>query len=315
MSSRSMSTAPLFSVVIPTRARPERLAACLGSLAAQDYSSERFEVLVSDDGSPVPPDAIVAQFATRLRITLVHGPRAGPAAARNRGAARAVGRVLVFTDDDCIAEPGWLAALERAIELQPAGLIGGAVVNGLPGNRCSAATQLIVTYSYARNDSRSAGMAFFTTCNLAVPAEQFRRLGGFSRAFPLAAGEDYDFCHRWQHAGMPAAHAPDAVVRHLHALTLAGFCRQHFNYGRGLYRCRRRIAARDGARLRLEAPAFYLGLLRFPLQQGSGVAGWLDAALILGSQVATAAGGAWERLRGGGSGVRARGPAVESVEP
>ena len=93
-------------------------------------------------------------------------------------------------------------------------------MNDLPANRYATATQMIVTYAYAQNDRRDSGTSFFTTSNLAVPAEQFRPLGGFSEAFPLAAGEDYDFCHRWQHSGLKAVYVPEAVVRHAHALTL-----------------------------------------------------------------------------------------------
>ncbi len=310
----NIQTSPLFSVIIPCHDRPERLAACLESLAAIDYSPERFEVIVSDDGSPTSPAAVVARFAGRLRVTLVHGPKAGPAAARNRGAARAVGRFLVFTDDDCVAERDWLTVLERWFAHSPDRLIGGGIVNDLPANRYATATQMIVTYAYAQNDRRASGTSFFTTSNLAVPAEQFRLLGGFSEAFPLAAGEDYDFCHRWQHSGLKAVYVPEAVVRHAHALTLGSYCRQHFNYGRGLYRCRRRIADRDGGRLRAEAPGFYLGLLRYPLRETRGAAGWLYVLLVLASQCATLAGAVREWLPVGRLAAGSRASAVETGE-
>ncbi len=309
-----MDTTPLFSVIVPTHDRPGRLAACLEALASIDFSPEKFEVVVSDDGSPVSPAAVVAQFADRLRVTLVHGPKAGPGAARNRGAARALGRFFVFTDDDCAAEPDWLKVFERCFAQRPDRLIAGGIVNDLPTNRYSTATQLIVAYAYANNARRATSTMFFNTCNLAVPAEQFRQIGGFSQAFPLAAGEDYDFCHRWQHAGLPAFYAPNAVVRHAHALTLRSFCRQHFNYGRGLFLCRRRIAKREQRSLRVEAPTFYWGLLRFPLQQTNGAGGWTSVLLVLGSQVATFAGAVREWLVSGGSDAAAHESAVEGGE-
>lgn len=309
-----MDTTPLFSVIIPTHDRPQRLAACLEALASIDFSPDRFEVVVSDDGSPVSPAAVVAEFADRLRVTLVHGPKAGPGAARNRGAARAFGRFFVFTDDDCLAEPSWLRAFEHCFAERSDRLIGGGIVNGLPANRYSTATQLIVTYAYANNARRATGTLFFNTCNLAVPAEQFRQIGGFSQEFPLAAGEDYDFCHRWQHAGLQAAYAPEAVVRHAHALTPGSFCRQHFNYGRGLYRCRRRIAEREGRPLRVEAPTFYWGLVRFPLRQTRGIEGWVSVLLVLGSQAATFAGAVHEWLMPGGWKTGSREPSVESCD-
>ena len=147
-----------------------------------------------------------------------------------------------------------------------------------------------------------------------MPAEQFRRIGGFSEAFPLAAGEDYDFCHRWQHAGLEAAYAPEAVVRHAHALTAGSFCRQHFNYGRGLYLCRRRIAERERKPLRVEAPTFYWGLVRFPLRQTRGLGGWFSVLLVLGSQAATFAGAVREWLMPGGWDAGFRDPSAHNSE-
>lgn len=310
-----MDSTPLFSVIVPTHDRPGRLAACLEALATMDFSAAKFEVVVSDDGSAVSPAALVARFADRLRITLVHGPQSGPGAARNRGAARASGRFLVFTDDDCVAEPNWLTVFEQCFAKRPDRLIAGGIVNDLPANRYSTATQLIVSYAYANNARRATGTMFFNTCNLAVPAEAFRRLGGFSQAFPLAAGEDYDFCHRWQHAGLQASYAPEAVVRHAHALSFAGFCRQHFNYGRGLYLCRRRIAERERTSLRVEAPTFYWGLLRFPLQQKDATGRWTSVLLVMVSQVATIAGAAREWLALSGSAAVVHESAVKGGEP
>ena len=153
-----------------------------------------------------------------------------------------------------------MTAYERGFAGAPDRLLAGAILNGATGNRYATATQLIVTYAYARNDRRRSGTHFFNACNLGLSAEQFHRIGGFSEAFPLASGEDYDFCHRWRHAGLETAYLPDAVVEHHHPLTLSGFCRQHFSYGRGLYLCRRRIARRVHTPFRIEAPSFYLGL-------------------------------------------------------
>ncbi len=307
-----MDTIPLFSVIVPTRDRHEQLAACLDALAAVEFAHERYEVVVSDDGSASSPAGVVARFADRLRVRLVTGPKAGPGAARNRGAAAALGRFLVFTDDDCLAHPGWLASLERSLIRAPDDLVAGAIVNGLPRNPFSTATQLIVRYVYAENERRTTAVKVFCTCNLAMSAELFRRTGGFSEAFPLAAGEDHDFCYRWQDAGLRTTYAADAVVRHEHPLTARGFLRQHFNYGRGLYRCRRLIAERQGTSFRVQSLGFYLGLVGFPLKAVGGGSGVRYACLVLGSQVATLAGAAREWLA---SDEPADGPVPSLAEP
>ena len=240
---------PLLSVVVPVHDRPRQLAACLEGLAGSTFPLDRFEVIVSDDGSREPMEPIVAGFADRLRISLVAHPNSGPAAARNRGAARAQGEYLAFLDSDCIPAPDWLAAVASHLARMPDHLVAGAIVNGLPRNPFSTATQLIVSCAADFYRNREQGVRFFNSSNLVLPADRFRQLGGFDEAYPLAAGEDYDLCHRWQQAGYGMTYCPDAVAYHRHSLTLASFCRQHFRYGRGLLRCRLGIARRTGGRV------------------------------------------------------------------
>lgn len=285
-------TKPRFSVVVPTYNSPETLRLCLEGLAALKFPRDRFEIIVSDDGSVSPIEPVVAPFRDRVRITHVTHPNSGPATARNRGAARAQGAYLAFIDSDCIPAPDWLALLADRFARTPDHLLGGAIVNALPTNPFSTATQLVVTYVYDYYQRQGQGhrFFFFNSANIAMPADRFHELGGFDESFPLPAGEDYDLCHRWRHAGLEMTYAPEALVYHAHMLTLTGFCRQHFSYGRGLFRCRLRIARRTRTRLRGHPPGFYLQLLRFPLAQGQGSRGWLHTLLIGLSQAATAAG-------------------------
>jgi GT2 family glycosyltransferase len=306
---------PTFSIVIPTYRRPERLAACLAALARLDYPRERFEVIVVDDGSGAPPAALVAAQAGRLTVTLVEAVHAGPAAARNAGAARARGDYLAFTDDDCAPDPGWLRALARAATSAPGQMLGGRTVNALADNLWAAASQVLVEYLYAYYNSGAAGTGearFFTSNNLALPADDFRALGGFDGRFPLAAGEDRDLCDRWLAAGHRMTYAPAAVVRHAHALTPRRFWRQHLTYGRGAWRFHRGRAERGRGRLRLETIGFYAGLVRFPFGRARGWRAAALAALLIVSQAANAAGFALERARRGGTGRGGAGGRDES---
>ena len=280
--------APPFTVVVPTHGRPERLARCLAALAALDYPRDRYAVVVVDDGSPEPLDAVVGPFAGALDLDLVRQVNAGPAAARNVGAAHAAGRYLAFTDDDCEPHPGWLAAFAAAFARAPDALLGGHVENALPQNPFAEATQILVDHLAAHAD-RAVAARFFPSNNVAVAREAFGALGGFDEAFPLAAGEDRDLCDRWTRAGGRLVRVPDAVVGHAHALTLAGYWRQHLHYGRGAYHVHRLLAERSGAGERLGA-AFYAGLLGAPFGRGGGARAVAHAALLGLSQLATTAG-------------------------
>lgn len=287
-----MSRLPSFSIVIPTYRRPERLAACLRALAELDYPRDRFEVIVVDDGSGAPPTPQTAS----LDVTVLTQPHAGPAAARNMGAARARGEYLAFTDDDCMPETGWLRALAVEAAAGADHVLGGRTVNALADNPYSSATQLLLDFIYEWHAARG-GAGFFASNNLAVPAALFQARGGFDVGFPLAAGEDRELCERLRRGGGRLVYVPDAVVRHGHPLTLARYWRQHANYGRGALRVHR-LRASAGAERGAGTPlSFYARLVAFPLSRARGTRRLTLTALFALSQVATATGYWRERLR------------------
>ena len=286
---------PLFSVVIPTHARPHQLADCLNALARQQFPRGAFEVIVVDDGDLLPSQGPAPRD---LDVKVVRQPHAGPAAARNRGVAHACGQYLAFVDDDCVPDPGWLAALERCLRRHPGALVGGRVINALNDNPWSTASQLLIDFLY---DSYTDGGAprFFCTNNLALARDAFQNLGGFDRSFRLAAGEDRDFCARWTIAGGVRIYTEEAIVYHLNARRAATFCRQHFECGRGAHYFRRRLEPGEGARVRLEPPGFYMRLLRYPFRAPiGGLENRLAmAALFAVSQLLTGVGFCTQALR------------------
>jgi GT2 family glycosyltransferase len=265
---------PRFSVIVPTLRRPVELTRCLEALARLDYPRDGFEVVVVDDGSDAPPEDVIERVRGHLQITLVaQEHNRGPAAARNAGAARAVGEFLAFTDDDCGPAAGWLRALEVGLVRDPDALIGGLTVNGLTENPYAAASQLLVDYLYSYYhgqeptgpcEAREGSTRFFTSNNLAMSAVAFHETGAFDATFPLAAAEDRDFCDRWQRQGRPMRYVPAAVVYHFHDLRLRTFCRQHVHYGRGALSFHALRARRSQKRIGLEPPSFYVNLLRYP---------------------------------------------------
>jgi glycosyltransferase involved in cell wall biosynthesis len=281
----------VFSIVIPTYRRPHQLASCLRSLARLDYPRNDFEVVVVDDGGEGPIESVIDGFRDQLDVTLLHQSNAGPAAARNTGAARAKGTFLAFTDDDCAPDPGWLKALAGHLSADCA--VGGRTVNALPQNPYSSTSQLIIDFVYARYNADASRARFFASNNLALPATLFRAAGGFDAT--LRTSEDRELCDRWLHSGHRMAYAPEAVVHHAHSLTLRTFCRQHFNYGRGACRFYQLRARLRGHPATLEARAFYVAMLRYPFSRARGRRALGLATLLVISQAASAAGLLWEK--------------------
>jgi GT2 family glycosyltransferase len=250
--------APRFSIVIPTHGRPRELSRCLESLTRLEPACGGSEVIVVDDSSPEPVDPIIARFTERLAVKLIVTPRGGPAMARNAGAAQAQGEILAFTDDDCEPSPGWLHALDECFRLDPNWLVGGHTLNAISNNIYSEGSQCLLDFVYQWQESKSDGsLRFFASNNFAVARSHFDSLGGFSPSFPFPAAEDRDFCARWIERGGKLRYAPDAQVLHSHRLSLLGFCRQHFTYGRGAWAFHATRAARGGEPRKLEPWGFY----------------------------------------------------------
>lgn len=279
----------VFSVIIPTYNRRDALNDCLQSLARQEYPRDAFEVIIVDDGGSDPLGDLGARFQGQFVWTRQN--KAGPATARNLGALSARGEYLAFTDDDCQPSPDWLRQLERSLSKNPNALIGGRVVNDLPGNSCSAASQELIDYLYA-SYTKDGSPRLFTSNNIALSRRGFQEVGGFDESFPLAAAEDRDLCARWTRLNRLLVYAPSAVVNHRHALTISKFVRQHYGYGRGAFHFRRRADFQDRERPRLEPVKFYLSLLIYPFKRGSGegIGRVRTSLLLLLSQAANAAG-------------------------
>ena len=285
-----LSDQPFFSIVIPSYARPDRLLSCLKAVERLDYPRDRFEVIVVDDGSPESLQHVVDGLRDLLTVHLVRQAHAGPATARNTGAAKARGEFVAFTDDDCAPAADWLRRLAGRFASSPHAMLGGRTINALPTQICSSASQLLIDYLYACYNAEPDRARFFTSNNMAVPAEDFRRIGGFDVRFPLAAAEDRDLCERWFREGRPMIYVPEARVHHAHALTLRGFWRQHWNYGRGAYYFQQARARRGQSRIRFEPVSFYPRLLWFPMSRGRGWRALQLVSLLGVSQAANATG-------------------------
>jgi GT2 family glycosyltransferase len=287
---------PLFSVIIPTYNRPQQLSACLESLARLAYPADRFEVIVVDDGSATPLEFVTTAFHDRLNITLLTQQNAGPAAARNTGAAQAKGQFLAFTDDDCTPTPDWLHKLAARCAAAPECMIGGRTLNALPTNLYSTASQVIVDIVYAHYNAIPNAARFFASNNLTLPADRFRAIGGFTPTFTVS--EDRELCDRWRQHGYRMIYAPEVQVYHAHWLTFRTFCRQHLHYGRGAARFHRVRAQRQSGHLMQEL-SFHTHLphvLRQVLSQMRGRRVLSIIGLLMVWQVANAGGYFWEKM-------------------
>lgn len=241
------------SIIIPTRNRARSLGAAIASIAAQDFDPRRFEILVVDNDSTDETGQVAQTAATRsdCRVRCVAAPTAGLHHARHGGAGAAEGDVLVFVDDDILATPGWLRAIDAAFDAKDIGLVGGPVAP-----RYDAPVPEWVAPTWERSPLgrwniylslidlgdriREIAPNYVFGCNYAIRAEVLDRCGGFhpdavpQEAVRFRGDGEYGLGRKLARLGFKARYHPEAAVTHVipaSRLTVAYFFRRAFNEG------------------------------------------------------------------------------------
>lgn len=89
----------MVSIIIPAYNEEKNIEDCLNSLADQSYQD--FEAIVVDDGSTDKTLESLSRYSLpTTRYQLLKQPHLGPGRARNLGASKAKGDILVFIDAD-----------------------------------------------------------------------------------------------------------------------------------------------------------------------------------------------------------------------
>jgi glycosyltransferase involved in cell wall biosynthesis len=103
----------LVSVIIPNRNGAATIGTCLAAAQASQHGN--FEIIVVDDASEDDSVTIIERYPCKLVRLARH---VGAARARNAGASHSRGRILFFTDADCLLQPDTLALAASALPLE-----------------------------------------------------------------------------------------------------------------------------------------------------------------------------------------------------
>lgn len=206
------------SVLICTRNRAVSLRETLASIAAMNPGAvAAWEVVVVDNGSTDQTQTVLRDFANRLPLRVVTEARPGLAVARNSGLRAARGEIILFTDDDCVVAPDWMATGARLLASDPMRLIGGRVElhdpRDLPLGVKTTPTREELT-------APSGLFGFLHGANLGFGRGVPERVGLFDVRFGagarLRAAEDTEMVYRTWRAGLPVSYEPELLVYHDH---------------------------------------------------------------------------------------------------
>jgi len=210
-----MANAQDISVIIPAYNAAPTLAKCLTALTSQ--TSPPGEIVVVDDGSTDATRQVAEGFGVKV-IANSRGKGAG--GARNSGAAAAAGKVLAFTDSDCVPPANWLENIAAALN-EPETL-------GVAGGYCRHVGESFIGWFAflelrLRRRDFPRHVATAVSNNFAVRAEAFHQAGGFPEKFSGATAEDLMLSYQigrlgpivWLHDNGVGHHFHESVGRYL----------------------------------------------------------------------------------------------------
>ena len=236
------------TILLATRDRAASLDRTLQSIAAQEAPGLEWEVLVADNGSTDETGTVLERWAGQLPLRSVTEAVPGKNRALNRALGLARGRLLLFTDDDVIAGPGWIAAHAAAASRWPDHQIfGGSITPRFPPDppgwalRPPFVSVLFAAYDPGGPEGPTPELPFGP--NYSLRAECMRGTGFDAAVGPNGSeypmGGETELLRRLARAGARAVYVPAAAVEHMvrpEQLTERFALERARRFGRGLVR-------------------------------------------------------------------------------
>lgn len=209
-----------YSIIVCTRNRPAFLVDCLRSILQNHHDS--WEVIVVDQSDTPASEEVVSEYVrvASVPVRYIKDGGRGLSRAQNVAISTAKGEFLVFTHDDIVVAPNWIASYEeelRLLRFSPRAVLSGRVEPGEPEGRGVLAPSIktdLTRREYC--GKRKEGVLYPN--NMLVAKNVFNVAGYFDgRLGPgtsLPAAEDNDFCYRLLLKGYSILYVPDVVVWH-----------------------------------------------------------------------------------------------------
>jgi GT2 family glycosyltransferase len=194
------------------------------------------EVVVADQSlDAATRETVKRADAPDLPVRWVDGGSGGLAGGQQAAFDHSSSPLVAVLDDDCVADPAWIEALERAFADEPdLALVCGRVMPlAGPGHAVASRTGA----EQRRFRGRALPWKVGSGNNFAMRRDWFERIGGCDQRLgpgtPGRGALDMDLFYRVLNAGGAALYEPAALVGHERA-TRAGRLARRYPYGFGM---------------------------------------------------------------------------------
>lgn len=206
------------SVIVSTVGRVDALERCVRGLAAGSLLPREL-VVIDLTGTDLAPRLRTWLGSSRIELRRVPSPLVGLSQARNMGVAASRGVQVAFTDDDCVPDRGWLAAVASAFA-EGADAVTGRVLplpNPDPETEGVALRLDPARQVYAQAEGALA-WDVGSGNNMCFRRDLLERIGGFDERFGVGAryrsAEDMEIFERALRAGATIVYEPEAIIYH-----------------------------------------------------------------------------------------------------
>ena len=217
-----LNKSPLVSVIISTYNREKYLNNYLKNILKQDYHN--FEVLIIDQSSNTSKKFIKYINSLKNIVRYYKASFTNLSLARNMGIKNAKGDIVVFIDDDALAEKKWLSEIVRTFKITGAHAVGGKIdplwQNKKPDWIKNNMLWVFSILDYADQITDFVWPACPIGTNMAIQKDVFTKLGMFNKNIchqgsKLLYNDEVEFINKLFINKFKIIYTPLAIVKHI----------------------------------------------------------------------------------------------------